>query len=154
MSIDTKIKSFTIQELLVTLIITTIVVGMAFSVLNMVQKHMWSIQKHITSNTTLIQLEQSLWIDINRYSIAEYDNKSASLLLKSELDSVHYQFTNNYIIKSKDTFNIQLTEKVFYFNGHITNSGTVDALKLFLDKSPSEKTLFVYKRSDANQFIK
>ncbi|WP_299116360.1 type II secretion system protein J [uncultured Winogradskyella sp.] len=154
MTIDNKIKSFTLQELLVTIIITAIVAGMAFSVLNMVQKHMWSIQKHMTANTALIQLEQSLWIDLNRYPIAKYDSKQSTLKLKSEIDSVNYHFSNDYIVKVKDTFNIKLKSKAFYFNGNIANSGTIDALKLALGKSPNEKILFVYKRSDANQFIK
>ncbi len=60
-----KVQGFTLQEMVITMIISTIVIGLAFSVLTMVQRHMWSIQKNFELNTEYNRLEQALWIDIN-----------------------------------------------------------------------------------------
>lgn len=46
---NNKVKSFTLSELLVVMIITAIVVGMAFSVLRLVQKQIHTIQKTMTN---------------------------------------------------------------------------------------------------------
>jgi len=64
-----KIQAFTLSEIIVVLILTTIIVGLAFSVLTLVQKHMRSIQSNFYNTTELKKLETSLWLDFNRYSL-------------------------------------------------------------------------------------
>ena len=39
-----KIKAFTLSELIVVMVLTLVVAGMAFSVLQLVQKHMYAIK--------------------------------------------------------------------------------------------------------------
>lgn len=153
MTIDKKISSMTINEMLVVIIISTLVIGMAFSVLQMVQRHVWSIQKNITANTTLTLLEQSLWIDFNKYNVINYEAEESVLLFKSELDSVVYKFNSERIVKNKDTFNLEIKNKYLFFDGNPIESGKIDALKIKLGQSQQEKVLFIYKRKDANQFM-
>lgn len=153
MKIDKKVSSMTINEMLVVIIISTIVIGMAFSVLNMVQKHMWSIQKNITDNTSVILLEQSLWVDFNNYNTINYSPEEHKLIFKSELDSVSYNFGNMLVTKKQDTFKLSTKQKYLYFNGNRIESGKIDALKLELGNSQKEKIIFVFKRKDANQFM-
>ena len=153
MHIDKKIPSMTINEMLVVIIISTIVVGMAFSVLRMVQQHMWSIEKYISKNRTITSLEQSLWIDFNRYSSINYNSQKSTLFFKSELDSVTYRFDTELVVKNRDTFRLATKTKHLFFDGNRIESGKIDALKLILEKTPIEKSLFVYKRKDAHQFM-
>ena len=154
MRIDKKISAMTINEMLVVIIVSTIVIGMAFSVLRMVQKHMWSIQKHISANTTTVRLEQSLWVDFNRYNSISYDAAESTLVFKSEIDSVTYKFIEESVIKARDTFKLDVKSKHPFFNGNAITSGAIDAIKLYIGKPEREKSLFIYKRKAANQFMK
>jgi len=143
----------TLNELLVVIILSSIVLGIAFSVLSMVQKHMWSIQKNIAFSTEFMKLEQSLWIDFSRYNEARYDSKTDKIVLKSEQDSISYTFNKNYILKDRDTFNFSIKRKTLFFNGTSTINGKIDAIKLELDSIHKKKTLFIYKHNDAAKFI-
>jgi len=139
--------------MIVVLILTSIVVGMAFSVLSLVQKHMTGIQSNFTRNTELNKLEQSLWIDFNSYSKIKYNEKEAALVLATEVDSIAYKFTNNYVVKEVDTFNVQLQQWTFFFDGSQVNNGKVDAIKLETSKAFQNQPLFIFKQNDATLFM-
>jgi prepilin-type N-terminal cleavage/methylation domain-containing protein len=148
-----KVHGFTLNEMVIVLIISTIVIGMAFSVLSMVQRHMWSIQNNFSLNTELNRLEQALWIDINRYNAIRYNGIENELQFKSAIDSTVYQFKSDYVLKDRDTFHIIIEAQTFYFNGTVTNSKKVDAFRLELPKQYQNKSLFIFKHNDATQFI-
>ena len=138
--------------MIVVLILTSIVVGLAFSVLTLVQKHMYGIQENFNRNTELHKLEQSLYLDFNRYAEINYDAIKDELTFSSELSVVRYRFEDVQIIKDQDTFPIQLKTKTYYFDGEKTNEGKIDALKLD-SKGTRNQFLFVYKQNDATQFM-
>jgi len=148
-----KIQAFTLSEMIVVIILTSIVVGMAFSVLTLVQKHMLSIQENFSKNTTLNTFEQALWIDFNRYPKIEYSAIDDELIFTSEIDSVVYKFTTEHIIKEVDTLHIPIQIKSFFFDGNKTANGQVDAIKLEVSKAFQNQTLFVFKKNDATQFM-
>lgn len=150
---NNKIKAFTLSELIVVLILTSIVVGLAFSVLTLVQKHMGSIQQNYNQKTKLNLLESILWTDFNRYSNIAYDSMNNTLELSSELGSTSYQFTKTSIIKDIDTFNIELENKSFFYKGNIIEKGIIDALKLETSKTFQNQKLFIYKKNDATAFM-
>ena len=149
-----KIQAFTLSEMIVVIILTSIVVGMAFSVLSLVQKHMHGIQDNFNKNTELNKLEQSLWLDFNRYSNIQYSNRDEVLNFFTEMDSIVYQFTEDYIIKDIDTFNIHLKQKSFYFDGNTIQNGPVDAIKLEVLKDMQNQSLFIFKQNDATIYMK
>ena len=140
--------------MIVVLILTSIVIGMAFAVLTLVQKQMLGVQSNFQATTELRLLEQSLWLDFNRFSMIEYDRVESVLRFKSEIDSVEYQFKENAIIKKTDSFFVPLKMKTFYFDGSRVDKGIIDAIKLELDKEHQDKRLFIFKRNDANIFMK
>lgn len=148
-----KIQAFTLSEMIVVIILTSIVVGMAFSVLSLVQKHMYSIQVNFKGNTELNKLEQSLWLDFNRYSNIKYDDVNEKLIFITEIDSTTYQFTREQIITDIDTFNIELQHKAFYFNGDKKGNGQIDAIKLETSKAFQNQKIFVFKQNDATTFV-
>ena len=148
-----KIKAFTLSEMVVVLILTSIVVGLAFSVLSLVQKHMASIQQNFIKNTELNKLEQSLWIDFNRYSNITYDPLEDEIKFTNAIDSISYQFKDTYIIKATDTFHVQLQSKILFFDGNKVETGPIDALKLETSKALQNQHLFIFKENDATPFI-
>ncbi len=139
--------------MIVVLILTSIIAGLAFSVLTLVQKQMSSIQQNFNQSTELNKLEQSLWLDFNRYSKIDYDDIENKLKFSTEIDSVYYVFKSDFIIKEKDTFNVQLETKVLFFNAAPTQKGKIDAIKLNTTKPFLNQKLFIFKPNDANQFL-
>ncbi len=135
------------------LILTSIVVGLAFSVLGLVQKQMLAIQSNYNKSLELQKLETSLWLDFNRYSSIHYNTIENQLVLKHELDSVSYTFSRDYIIKTQDTFQIPLETKLLYFNGVLSETKKVDAIKLRTTKVYQNRELFIFKKNDASTFM-
>ncbi len=153
MQTKTKIQAFTLSEMVVVLIITSIVIGLAFSVLSLVQKYMGSIQNNFNKNMELNKLEQSLSLDFNRYSNIRYDYLEQIIIFKNEIDSTIYQFGETFIIKEIDTFNIQLQNKQVFFDGKNVEQGNVDAIKLETTKVFQNQKLFFFKENDATHFV-
>ncbi len=153
MQIKKQINAFTLSEMVVVLIISSIVVGLAFSVLNLVQKHMSSIQSNFEKRTKLNNLEEVLTIDFNRFSEIEYNPKFNELKFKNPVDSLSYYFEENYINRLQDTFNLGLIEKQFFNYGVEINSGNVDAIKLSVSKGDQKSNRFVFKINAASNII-
>ncbi len=153
MQTNKKIQAFTLSEMIVVLILTGIVVGLAFSVLGLVQKQMLTIQDNYNKSLELNKLETSLWLDFSRYSIINYNALEDKLILKNELDSISYVFLKKIIIKKQDTFSISLKYKQFYFDGKLSTTNQVDAMKLKTSKTHLNQELFIFKQNDATAFI-
>ncbi|TJY37394.1 prepilin-type N-terminal cleavage/methylation domain-containing protein [Pontimicrobium aquaticum] len=150
---NNKVAAFTLSEMIVVIIITSIVAGIAFSVLTLVQRHMYAIQANFNSQMELNKLEQSLWLDFHKYPIISFDAKQQKLSLLNELDSTHYTFNKKSIIKELDTFKIEISVKTLFFNGDSINKGLVDALMLTVSKKNLDKQLFVFKKNDATLYM-
>ena len=151
MNNSSKIPGYTLSEMIVVLILTSVVVGLAFSVLTLVQKHIFSIRQNYSQNTELHKLELSLSLDFNHYSSVEF--KFDELHFSNAIDSVSYGFESEYIIKDRDTFNISLNHNTFYFSGIETQKGQVDAIKLETSKRFQNQHLFVFKKNDAHTYM-
>ncbi|MBD1261981.1 prepilin-type N-terminal cleavage/methylation domain-containing protein [Maribacter polysiphoniae] len=148
-----KIKAFTLSEMIVVLLITTIVVGMAYSVLNLVQKQMNGIERNYEKKTDLNLLRQSLWIDFNRYDRVFYSAKSGELSFVNELGAMNYTVSGNLIIKEKDTFNINWEVQKFLFENKERSFGEIDAIYFETTKEFGSQPLFVNKTNSATTYM-
>ncbi|WP_298900960.1 hypothetical protein [uncultured Psychroserpens sp.] len=148
-----KVPAYTINEMLIVIIVSTIIIGIAFSVLTLVQRHIWAIQEHLKLNTELNRLEQSLWIDTAKYGTISFSEQDNTLVFSSPIDSAVYHFNEKVVTKSTDTFHVAFERKQFYFNGNITNTKKVDAFRLELPKVYGKQRLFIFKQTDATQFM-
>lgn len=136
---------------MVAIVITLLVVGMAFSVLSLVQRHMNGISYNLNNSTRLDILEQALWIDFNRFEKVQYKNDE--LVFKNEIDSITYKIQNEKIIRTIDTFDIQLQDFELLLDGKKVNSGFINAVKLVTGKESQDKILFIYKKNDATLYM-
>ncbi|MEC7264023.1 MAG: prepilin-type N-terminal cleavage/methylation domain-containing protein [Bacteroidota bacterium] len=148
-----KIKAFTLSEMLVVLLLTVIVVGLAFAVLNLVQKQMRGIQGVYEQKTENNQLKQALWIDFNSHSQIQWMAKNGELKFDDELKQTTYTFNEGYILKDRDTFYTDLVVKELYFNGNLVRAGKVDAMNLGVSDGSNDRELFVFKRNSASNFM-
>lgn len=150
---NNKIKSFTIPELLVVMIITVIVVGMAFSVLRLVQKQIHAIQTNFEKTSSLALFEQRLWQDFNEMNAIQFSEKANSVLLESEMDTVVYSFQENYVLRNKDTIKLQLVANKLFFKGKEVKEGDVDAVSISAKSELPDYEIFVSKKNDLTFFM-
>lgn len=148
-----KIKAFTLNEMLVVLLITSLVVGMAYSVLRLVQIQMQGISSNYEQNTELNLLRQSLWIDFNQSDRVWFDTSTNELLLTNGLKETNYSFQDVGVIKDRDTFFIKIASMDRYFNGRKSSIGEIDALDLYTSKEERVQRIFVSKRNAATSYI-
>ncbi len=149
----TKIKAFTLSEMMVVLVITVIVVGLAFSVLRLVQKQMGAIGSNYENTTELNLLRQALWIDFNTYPYLYYDSATKVLRCENELDFKEYRFEQEAIVRERDTFNLKIKVSTLYFDGKEVATGAIDALELTTAKEVGEKVIFVHQTNVADEYM-
>jgi competence protein ComGF len=148
-----KIKSFTLAELLIVMIITAIVVGMAFSVLRLVQKQIHTIQTNFDKSSNLALFEQKLWQDFNELNTIQYNKEEKLLLMQSEMDTVIYSFNDTYSLRNKDTIKLKLVPNFLFLNGKETEYGDIDAIKIQANNELVDYEIFVSKKNDVTFFI-
>ncbi|MDL5514848.1 prepilin-type N-terminal cleavage/methylation domain-containing protein [Arenibacter sp. M-2] len=148
-----KLKAFTLSEMIVVLLITTIVVGMAFSVLQLVQRQMKGIQGNFEKSTELNLLRQSLWIDFNTHDQVFYDSMLKQLIFVNEMERLHYEIGESAIIKGRDTFQVKWHRQKFYFENKERLFGEIDAIDFELDQEYGHRKLFVYKNNAATTYL-
>lgn len=146
-----KIKSFTITEMLVVMILTTIVIAIAILVLNLVQNELIGIQVNLKNNTEVRTLELTLWNDFNKNDVL-VASKNNQLVCISLCDTVIYQFKENYVLRDTDTLKISIEKKEFYLDMN-TALTSVDAIELNLSKEFQNKKLFIYKTKAASYYM-
>ena len=153
MKFNKKIEAFTLSEMIVVLLLTSVVVGLAFTILNLVQQHMYSIQKNYSVSNELNTLETALWLDFNRFQKMTFNKHENALKFYSEIDSTSYFFYEHSIVKEQDTFELKFEIKQFYFSSKPVWEGSVDAIKLETTKDFQNRQLFVFKTNDATAFM-
>lgn len=148
-----RIQSFTLPELLVVMIITAIVVGMAFSVLRLVQKQIHAIETNFNKTSSLALFEQRLWQDFNELNTIQFNKKENSLLLKSEMDTVIYSFQENYILRNNDTIKLKIVTNKLFFKGKEVQEGNIDAVSISAKTELPDYEIFVSKKNDVTLFM-
>jgi prepilin-type N-terminal cleavage/methylation domain-containing protein len=143
-----KIESFTLPELLVVMIITAIVVGMAFSVLRLVQKQIHTIETNFEKTSSLALFEQKIWQDFNELSVIQYNENKHSLLMESEMDTVLYSFQENYTLRNADTLKFKLGINKLFFEGKEVKEGNIDAMSISGVTELPDYEIFVSKKND------
>lgn len=150
---NAKIKSFTLPELLIVMILTAIVVGMAFSVLRLVQKQIHIIQTNFEKTSSLALFEQRLWQDFNEMNHIVFSAKDNSLLMESEMDTVVYSFQENYALRNSDTLKLRLVVNKMFFLGKEMQGGDIDALFISGNAELPDYEIFVSKKNDLTLFM-
>lgn len=143
-----KIKAFTLTEILVVLVISAIVVGMALSVLNLVQQNFLSIRKNFQNTTGQQLFQQRLIIDFNRYHSIYLNNDRNEIWMKNPLDSVLYLYQGHSFLRQQDTIDLKISKITWYYRGEEVGKGKVDAAKLYIGEKGSA-FIFVSKHNDA-----
>jgi len=144
-----KIPAFTLTEVLVVIVISVIVAGLAFSVLEIVQNNFSSIRKNFEQATKFDHLNEKLTIDFNNYQRIELDKNQRQIWFRNPLDSISYRYIEPYLFSDQDT--IKVTELKFYFMGNKVDEGKVDAVKIYINP---DSYIFIFKKNDIATYLR
>lgn len=147
-----KIPAFTIAEMLVVLVVSAIVISLAMMVLSLVQKQIHTIKQTTEKTNEILLLEKVLWNDINTKKL-HYNKEKELLTAYTILDTVKYQFAEEYILRNKDTLKVGVSQVIPYLTGDISQSNDLDAVELTLTKDYLNKKLFIFTQKDVSYFM-
>ncbi|QTE21148.1 prepilin-type N-terminal cleavage/methylation domain-containing protein [Polaribacter cellanae] len=148
----TKLKAFTLAEMLVVLVVSSIVISMAFLILNMVRKQVKLIQANYQKKQEIQFFETRFSRDFNSYN-AFFRNKENKLILKDTKDSITYTFSDNLIIREKDTFFLKIENKKLFLNGLLVENKFIDGIEIQFSEEFANKTIFIQQNKDATFYL-
>jgi hypothetical protein len=147
-----KIKAFTLGELLVVLVVSSIAITISFLALENVQKQLKNIQHVFETQQHINHLEKSITTDLNRF-IAVYHAAKNTLVFKDANKAIQYQIDKEYILRNKDTILLSVKELTFYLDGKQVTNGAIDALEFSFSETYSQGGFFSYKIKDAAHYM-
>ncbi len=147
-----KVKAFTLSELMVVLVVSSIVVTIAFLALSSIQKQVRSIQYTYEKQQEIQHLERMLFGDLNQHE-GVYDDAKKQLLFENSTDSLRYVFLKDVVVRNGDTIPLGLTLKELYLHGQKIKNGVIDAIELEFSDTFSTNSIFVYKKNDASHYM-
>ncbi|WP_340064293.1 hypothetical protein [Ascidiimonas aurantiaca] len=148
-----KVAGFTIHEMVVVVLLTSLVVGLAFSVLGLVRKQMGAIRQNFQNQEAVHKFEQRLWLDMHRCNYVYYDNGNNELKMTSAVLTITYTFGDQYVLRNADTLEMAITKKQLYFDGYPVENGLVDAIELTTARNFLGRDLFIFKDNDADIYM-
>ena len=152
-----KLKSFTYQELLVAMAISTVVVLISLSVYHILNHQFSGYRKYHRNMNELQMLDFALHHDIEIADsiIMSEDNL---MLYKKGKDPVKYFFNKDHIIRSNnlisDTFFIKPASINTSFESNNPNDGLVNQINLEVQRSDTVLKFNYYKTPSAFELMK
>ena len=146
-----KIQAFTLGELLVVMVISSIVVTLSFLALSTIQRQLRAIHATFEGQHTITQLERRLVMDLqeSRQSF----KRGEVLVFQGVEDTVKYKLIEKRLVRQSDTLDISLEDIKLFYRGDSIATGTFDALEISFGNTYGERGFFIYKNNDASHFI-
>lgn len=151
--ISKKIPAFTLTEMLIVLAISTIIAGLAFTIISLFGRNIQAIENNYSLSTELNLFEQQMTIDFNRFHTVSYNINRDELSLKTPLDSIVYKFDEGFTLRNLDTLLSQKMIKKLYFSGKEIKEGEIDAVEFKLTENQKNSSVFIYKENDATFYL-
>lgn len=148
MKLNNKIQAFTLTEIAIVIVISTIVAGLAFSVIRIIQKNTSAISENYNKRTIINSLELALKIDFNTFNKITWDEKKQELTLNSPIKEKKYTFYNDSVINNRQSYKIKVFKKSFFFKGKEIFANEIDALKMEFDTLKRPQSFFIFKLND------
>jgi prepilin-type N-terminal cleavage/methylation domain-containing protein len=149
---QTKVKAFTLAEMLVVLVVASIVISMGFLVLNMVRKQVKLIQNAYHKKQEMQFFETTFSRDIHTHQ-ASYNEKESILTLSNTKEVLTYRFLKEAVVREKDSFFIEIATKKLFLNGKEVTEKTIDAIEINFSNQFASKQLFIHKVKDASYYM-
>lgn len=147
-----KIAAFTLSEVLIVLVVTSIVVAIAFTVLRLVTQQYNAIRLRYQERTEVQKLKQRMTTDFDSAKSIFWDDLEEKLKInKGNEDLVNYEWTDNFLLRNTDTLSKHITDLKLFYRGVDVIKGQIDGIEIELKRSGQIINLFVSKKLDSRQ---
>ncbi len=134
-----KIKAFTLIELIVVLLLTSLVITITFYTFQVAKNYYLHFDKKENQVTALIRFNAVLQSDFTKSQYAEGNSKVVTCYFEKK--QISYRFMNEYIIREqvgvRDTFYCQASHLKYFFENAILMSDqrVIDEFQFFDDQA-------------------
>jgi hypothetical protein len=97
--------------------------------------------------------KQRIWLDFNKNNDIIYNAIENQVVLKSDFDTISYNFKDDIVIRNKDTLNTKVKIEKIFFQGIEIKQGIIDAISFLEEKEASDSKFIVFKNNDATFFM-
>ena len=154
--IHRKFKAFTLGELIVAMILSSVVVMSGYLVYQMMNRQLTHFKENSAIYFHVHEFKNTLSSDV--LDCQRMYLEKENIQLKISHDSILYVFHSEYIIRktslSSDTFNFKLPSVSGSFNNKNVSSGLIDCLDLTLNFAGELIGLHYFKAYDAVTLLK
>ena len=147
-----KISAFTVGELLVVMVISSIVVTIAFLSLSNIQRQVRKVNTTFELQQKILRLERVLVQDFQLYQ-SRLDRENQTLVFFSGNDTVWYFFDSNKVIRQRDTLELTQNKLTLYLEGNKITQGDFDAIELSFSETYNQQGFFLSKKKDAAYYM-
>lgn len=134
--------------MMVVIVVSAIVAGLAFTILDVVQKNMRAVETNYEHQSEIQALETALTIDFNDCTTVFWDARTESLALSSPVKKQTYHFLKDSITTEISSFLLKTKNTEFFFEGKSVTGGEIDAIKLTFENTRDLHRIFVFKYND------
>ena len=125
-----NLASFSLSEILISMLIGIITIGFALYCLSYFQIYFEQFHRRIDQQNQMVRTEQLLWHDIHRFSMPNLNPQDSSFTLSSPLNQVHYEFKQNQLLRNDLLLLSKFEQLAFYYEGKLVHQGRFDAIAL------------------------
>lgn len=144
-----KIAAFSLIELLIALVISVIVVSISYMILRIVVKNVDIIQTNYMQTNEMHLASEQLLVDFNRATQINLVAQDNMLHFQNPIEKILYTFEDSFLLRNNDTLLNKILDKRFFFLGKESTSGSIDAIKLYMEPESQNLTIFIAKENDA-----
>jgi len=148
-----KIPAFTLNELMVVLLITVIAVGIALSVLRLVTGQLNRIQSDYQSQNELLHFQKQLKSDMDSAQELFYDEENEILSIIQNDNSIDYIFSQLLSTRQDNELLVTISNIELFYRGAQVDGGTIDALEFKLESQNKEVTVFEKLKTSARLYL-
>ena len=147
-----KIQAFTLGELLVVMVISSIIVTVSFMALGNIQRQVKSVNETFERQQKILALERILTSDLHSHE-AQYLGESKTMVFENSFERIQYRILPNKIARNTDTLQISIGQVQLYLEGQKVSAGRFDAIEFSFSDTFDQQGFFVYKRNDGAHYI-
>lgn len=152
MNNNTKIDAFTLSEVLIVLVITSIVVTIAFSVLRLVTNQYIAMNKGYERQVEVLRIKQQLIVDLDTAYQTFLNEEGQQLLITNSTEHTFmYEWNAPYLIRDGDTLTSNFNSITGFLKGEKIDAATCDAIDISLNYKGKFTKVFVSRKQDARQ---
>lgn len=149
----TKIKAFTLGELLIVLILTVIAVGIAFSVLRLITYQLGTVKSIYKERNMIYHFKQQLRYDFDRAIGLYHDVEDEKIYVYTANDTIGYEFSEKQIFRKNIKTSFESVSFTGYRFGNEKEGGQLDAVQFRISINKREIPVFARINSSATMYL-